>query len=148
MEAERLLETLCRLRRVCYVGLSTDWHIRTMGGMTDPWPELAIGVDLRVAIPELQARLDEAGGELPIEEGFALRWVRRTGAGGRNRFYEFVVHPDDGGEGRICWLIDRSAYGRLKVRIDRYYRELVDGNLPEPPTDPFSGAVTEPDPTV
>lgn len=136
--SERLLDILCGLRRVCYARVDREWRLHEIGGITDDWPELTPGADLREAIPEVGERIEELGREVTPSERFVLRWLQRDGPTGRHRFYELVLHPVDEGDDRLCWLMDRSAYGRLKVRIDRHYRQLVGERKSEPETDPFS----------
>lgn len=133
-----LLDALCTARRICYVWTGPDWQIRSVGGALEPWPGLTVGHDLRHSLPELRVRAKDAAERVGNGRRFVLRWVERAGSDQRTRYYELNLHPCAEADGWICWLIDRSAYGRLKVRIDRYYQELVGTGGRDQPTDPFS----------
>jgi len=137
MEApETLLETLCALRRITYAGIDPDWVIQRIGGAHALWPGLMVGRDVRQALPELRSRSAEVTARLADDERFVLRWIERPPRDGRTRYYEVIIHRCTDSVGSIIWLIDRTAYGRLKMRIDRYYSELVESTLLTEATDP------------
>ncbi len=138
VSSEQLLEMLCGLRRICYAVVTPDWRVLDVGGAVDDWPRLGPDTDLREAIPEIGERIAEIESRSAADERFVLRWLQRRNPQGRERYYELVLHSADDGAARLCWLIDRSAYGRLKVRIDRHYQKLVGERKSDPETDPFA----------
>lgn len=124
-EASELLTALCEMRRISYVAIAHDWRIEAVGGSKALLPGLVRGADLRHVLPEIVGREGDIRSALDRSAPFVLRWIERPGPR-RTRFYELLVHQPASGPNPICWVIDRSAYGRLKSRIDRYYAELFE----------------------
>ncbi len=122
---EDLLNALCAIRRIAFAVLTRDLRIALLGGVSDPWPELYPGDRLVTALPELRGREAELREHLEAGRPFVLRWLARPGHG-RLRYFEAIVqtHPTDEKKW-ICWMYDRTPYGRLKARIDQYYAELI-----------------------
>lgn len=139
-EAADLLAALCETRRLSYATIDDTWRVLSIGGSRARPGGLFVGADLRKAVPELHGREGDIVAALSRSEPFILRWVERPGPR-RSRFYEVMIHTTGDGAERVCWLIDRSAYGRLKMRIDRYYAELFEstatGDVDTDPVSPF-----------
>lgn len=121
---EDLLTALCAIRRIAFAVLTRNLRVSQLGGVPDPWPELCPGDRLITAIPELRGREAELRTHVEAGRPFVLRWLARPGHG-RLRYFEAIVqaHPTDDAQW-ICWMCDRTSYGRLKARIDQYYTEL------------------------
>lgn len=139
MDPPDLLNSLCTIRRIAFALVGSDLRIRSLGGVRDPWPELQAGDLLTAALPELHGREAELKARLEAGKRYVLRWVPRPSRG-RQRYYEVVLHPHPTDrELAVCWVCDRTSYGRLKARIDQYYSELIaDG-----PTDATTLSSTE-----
>lgn len=124
-----LLTALCAVRAVGFVLTDAAWRVTETGGLWRLCPAPAPGADLRDTVPELLTSAGAVTRGVEAGEKVRLPWIERVGDTGRLRYYEWVVHrraADSDTDGWVHWITDRTAYGRIRARIDAFYAELTD----------------------